>query len=491
MDSASEPDHVKRAPRRRRTAVRTVLVLALVLVAGVLGLLALHAIGHYRLRAALDRIRAAGEPVQPEELVFDPVGPGDDPTPWIAEVEEIELPWDEVELADPYEFAELLDRARAGELRADRAAILEELNLCYGGSDFADLFWEELRRALLDPGPSPLLSDCQLAALRAVELATEPIVELGLASCRMARLDGESVVREYSRSGELFPASTAMRLIPLLDGYGLIGVHEIIDGRERAGIERIHSAFCAAGLTEDLPTLHDHATWLGLMGVGAHGLRVGLSHLSPGHDLTAIEDLVREADPRASLHRALLYERTLGNRAFDLYRERADEEMKTTMRPTVVLKRAYDALWLPYNQAAYLRYFEEAISLLKDPYWVIGPRLSEWGEQSRPLPTHGHFSGSPTGSLDVCIENATYLETDLLVAQVALLAYREGIEEAIDLASATTDPFTGRPLRIRLDPDGALVIWSLGPDGRDDGGALHSREDEYTPPDVTWKIRLR
>ena len=40
------------------------------------------------------------------------------------------------------------------------------------------------------------------------------------------------------------------------------------------------------------------------------------------------------------------------------------------------------------------------------------------------------------------------------------------------------DPFGAGPLRGRLEEDGVLVLWSVGPDGEDDGGATELPHDD-------------
>lgn len=161
----SDPDRQARRSRRRRIALRAALIGSLLIAALVLGLVGVHVVGRYRLSAALERIRAAGEPVLPEDIVFEPVGPGEDPTAWLAAAGEIELPWTGDVLDEPILFAEVLDEARSGELAADHAALLREFELCYGSPEYADLFWTDLRKALRDPGPGAALSDCELTAL--------------------------------------------------------------------------------------------------------------------------------------------------------------------------------------------------------------------------------------------------------------------------------------------------------------------------------------
>ncbi len=487
----SEPD--RKAPwiRRRRITLRTVLIGSLLLVV-VMGLLALHVVGRYRVNAALERIRAAGDPVLPEDIVFEPVGPGEDPTAWLAEAGEIELPWDVDCLMDPYMFEELLDLARAGGFTAEHAAGLEELNVCYGSPDDAGNFWDDLWDVLTDPEPDSALSDCQLTALRVAALGGEPIAALGLDACRMARLDCELAVQEYMSSAGCFPDYRSLGLIPLLDGLDwATALHEIAEGREESGIDRIRASLCLAGLAEGLPSIIDFDFYQFSTSVALGGLRTALSYLSPGRDLGAIEELVRRADARGTLLWALRCDRAIGNHRFARFHRLGEGELRESLDCATWLDRIVFAVALPFDHAQTLDDFEKAIFFTRTPYWKVSTPLAQWREdRDRPYSCLVN-PGMPTPPSPRAIELATELDARLRIAQVALFAYREGIDAAIDLAASTTDPFSGRPLRTRVEPGGVIRIWSIGLDCVDDGGALHPREDEYSSPDVTWKIRLR
>ncbi|MFW6162335.1 MAG: hypothetical protein ACODAJ_06160 [Planctomycetota bacterium] len=48
------------------------------------------------------------------------------------------------------------------------------------------------------------------------------------------------------------------------------------------------------------------------------------------------------------------------------------------------------------------------------------------------------------------------------------------------------DPFDGQPLRYRTTDDG-FVVYAVGEDGKDDGGAVESGDDR--PPDIGFRVR--
>ena len=61
------------------------------------------------------------------------------------------------------------------------------------------------------------------------------------------------------------------------------------------------------------------------------------------------------------------------------------------------------------------------------------------------------------------------LETRRRLCRLALIARRDGFEAAQAACAASLDPFDDQPLKSRVDPDGTLVLWSVGPDGTDQG----------------------
>ncbi|MHC5542552.1 hypothetical protein ACYOEI_30370, partial [Singulisphaera rosea] len=54
------------------------------------------------------------------------------------------------------------------------------------------------------------------------------------------------------------------------------------------------------------------------------------------------------------------------------------------------------------------------------------------------------------------------------------------------LEAIPADPFDGKPLRLAVI-DGEPVIYSIGRDGRDDGGLVDSRNDSR-PGDLTFRF---
>ena len=58
------------------------------------------------------------------------------------------------------------------------------------------------------------------------------------------------------------------------------------------------------------------------------------------------------------------------------------------------------------------------------------------------------------------------------------------------LDAMPTDPFDGKPLRMKKLPDGSLVIYSIGVDGVDNGGDVEPKDDNHRPADVGFVLKM-
>jgi hypothetical protein len=70
-------------------------------------------------------------------------------------------------------------------------------------------------------------------------------------------------------------------------------------------------------------------------------------------------------------------------------------------------------------------------------------------------------------------------------------AYPEKLDDVKDLLLADgTDPFSGGPLKYRLEADGSFTIWSVGENMRDDGGEVGSQRPDWRGDDYVWNSTL-
>jgi hypothetical protein len=99
---------------------------------------------------------------------------------------------------------------------------------------------------------------------------------------------------------------------------------------------------------------------------------------------------------------------------------------------------------------------------------------------------------------DLCVEGPRTIETDREATR-AVLALRiharrnggvlpAGLEDLVAakiLPSVPRDPFTDEPFRYSRE---RAIVWSAGPDGKDDGGREEEPEDSEAPSDLVWKL---
>jgi hypothetical protein len=213
-------------------------------------------------------------------------------------------------------------------------------------------------------------------------------------------------------------------------------------------------------------------------------------HLLPaGSDLTAIEQALDELEPRAHQLSAFLGERAFVNRLYDLARRDMHAldglELVSSFRARVV-RAALD-----HDQADYLEEWALAVHASRRPPWDPAWRFLEGDVLMEPRPLRyynlislmilppAHRSGEWTAKF----------EARCLLTRAAMLARREGVQAAGAWIAAQTDPFTGRPLRWRLDEDGLMVLWSAGPNRVDDGGTI--AHGEWPPLDEVVRVRPR
>jgi hypothetical protein len=82
------------------------------------------------------------------------------------------------------------------------------------------------------------------------------------------------------------------------------------------------------------------------------------------------------------------------------------------------------------------------------------------------------------------------------IAGLAVERYRlangrwpDALEQAVPkfLASVPLDPYDGKPLRFRRLEDG-VVVYSVGPDGQDDGGKLNRKNPSAAFTDIGFRL---
>jgi hypothetical protein len=161
--------------------------------------------------------------------------------------------------------------------------------------------------------------------------------------------------------------------------------------------------------------------------------------------------------------------------------------------------RAHAEVWLYRGNAIrtharYLRAMNEAVVIAELPLEEQSPRYQLWRKE------YGHVENVGDGlTLGGRTEFALLTgHARLRCASVALAAERYRRQQAHwpqsladlvprHLKAVPLDPFDGKPLRYRRTDTGA-IIYSVGEDGRDDGGDTQPRPGKSVPRDIVFTL---
>jgi hypothetical protein len=139
------------------------------------------------------------------------------------------------------------------------------------------------------------------------------------------------------------------------------------------------------------------------------------------------------------------------------------------------------------------------VELAKRPTheWQAG-----WAEVHRRAASMSPMSRTLIATIKRCIDKEQGCQAQLRAAQVGVAAERyrlakgawpAGLDDLVTsglLKSVPTDPFDGRPMRYRKTA-GGVVVYSVGPDGTDDGGVTLMRppaDHTFVGRDITFEL---
>jgi hypothetical protein len=148
------------------------------------------------------------------------------------------------------------------------------------------------------------------------------------------------------------------------------------------------------------------------------------------------------------------------------------------------------------QRAALLRYMNRAVEIARLPCEQQVPRFEQWEESAKDQPL---LVRSLAPKLIKIAEGYQLSRAELRCAIVAIAAERyrraggrwpdslEALQGAGYLREVPTDLYDGRPLRMRRLEDG-LVVYSVGPDGQDNGGRLDHRNVRAPGTDLGFRL---
>jgi hypothetical protein len=148
--------------------------------------------------------------------------------------------------------------------------------------------------------------------------------------------------------------------------------------------------------------------------------------------------------------------------------------------------------------AAHLRYWTAVVEIAKQPSATQEEALQALLKPTAPLPPllEGLTRGGEDWSKSAWTFNRSHAEAGCAAAALAAERYRlaenrwpNSLDALVPryLEAVPTDPFDGRPLRLRRLPDG-LIIYSVGPDRVDDLGKLNRQEPGAPGSDIGFQL---
>ena len=158
------------------------------------------------------------------------------------------------------------------------------------------------------------------------------------------------------------------------------------------------------------------------------------------------------------------------------------------------------AAWSPgyikSQRAALLRYMNQAIAIAKLPSEQQSVELQKWeANASNQPPVVRLLCPAMSKVGEACIRRQAQLRCS--IAMTAAERYRlskgkwseslDALKEAGFLNQIPIDVYDGQPLRLKRLDDG-LVIYSVGPDGQDDGGKLDRQHPRAKGTDLGCRL---
>ncbi len=454
----------------RRILLRVGLACASLVVLLGVAILVLTLVNQARLQRELHAIEARREPVVLPAI--EETDGGRTTLAWLQQFDGAEGSDDEWLLESAEGVARFLDAPEGRALDADTRARLELLKTCVG-RDWPDSLGLHCTRLLEDGVPLERWSECERAYVLTRELAYP----------RLRRALAEEIP-----SSPLDPsAGPGVQRIPQHIDWPISAVRALFEptgalvarGEAPELCARIEKMLQVGELLRRQVSLIALQTRVFLRGHAVAAVRVALAQLPPEAPLDRLEARLGPLeDARAQYRRALLEERAMGTESYAVVASGGDAPADYAR------VRALPA-WLCFDQLYYLDSFGEALAIaehaqplelsaeLKALEERMRAHFDSWWRYTTPLAAFLLPRFSQTW-VAAC-ENQAW--NDLV--RLGLRVRRLAPEQALAEVSHSSDPYSEAPLRGRIEAGGVLVIWSVGPNGRDDG-ALAQLELEKT-----------
>jgi hypothetical protein len=214
--------------------------------------------------------------------------------------------------------------------------------------------------------------------------------------------------------------------------------------------------------------------------------------------LAPLQRLLEEEQGRSSLLIAARGERAIHDRFMQALE---DGQVKTASVPGIAGETWANALisvpgYVKNNREVLLRHLTQAVEIAKLPPEQQKDPLRQWEAQIRDLPEPARQL-CPAMRKIADSHHRNLAQVRCALAAVAAERYRQAQRrwpEALSLlvtrgllTEVPADPYTGQPLRLKPLGDG-ILIYSVGPDGRDDGGKIDREHPLNEGTDLGFRL---
>jgi hypothetical protein len=311
--------------------------------------------------------------------------------------------------------------------------------------------------------------------------------------------------RDYGRPdiSMLIPELSPLRMAANL--LSLSAICAASDGNYRQSVEDINAIYSMSSQIGRDPLLISALVSMAVDRIGIDTLQVVLeSNRVPAEDLAAVKLSV--ASYQTMLSRAFRTEEafrltTCGQIAMGRYSigeiASLGGDGGMQMLPNLISPAVYRVFFLGEDIAAQSRFALELEKTVPQPYWMVKDRLGGFDHQLSNNPG-GIITALMMPALNHTLESAATAESrrDMARLALAILGCREKngrFPEKLDdlvpdfIAAVPLDRFDGKPMKLkRTDRD--LVVYSIGPDMIDNGGAPMDKEKTG---DITFTVSSR
>jgi hypothetical protein len=355
-----------------------------------------------------------------------------------------------------------------------------------------------LAEALEDLSPELQLNDQQRKDLRAALQSAAPALTSARGLAQLPR-GHYAVAWAPDVMGTLMPHLQEAREVA--NFLSLDAALRVQEGDVDGALASAHAALNTGRSVGDEPTTISQLVRRACVQVALRSIERTLAQGEPSGPVLAElqRQLEQEAEPPVLLL-ALRSERASMNSALEAFKAGKVNYQSYGMKLPLLLPSPamtlVDAAKARAAHAAYLRYLTELVEIGKLPPQEQKARLAKLKKPDVVLPQLLEALG---GGNDTKIVDIFQRQEALLHAAVTALAterYRrdkghwpEALTDLIPdfLVQVPIDPYNGGPLRYRRLEDG-VVVYSVGPDGQDDGGKIVRRGNPPSGADIGFRL---